>query len=79
VIDTLHHIIRKAMQDGLITPLRDHAARLRLLLYVDDAVIFVNPVKEDFGMIMALMQRFDDATGLRINVSKSSVAPICYS
>jgi hypothetical protein len=79
VIDTLHHIMRKAMQDGLITPLRDHTARLRLSLYVDDAVIFVNPVKEDFGMIMALMQRFDDATGLRINVSKSSVAPICYS
>jgi hypothetical protein len=62
VIGTLHHIMRKAMQDGLITPLRDHAARLRLSLYVDDAVIFVNPVKEDFGMIMALMQRFDDAT-----------------
>jgi hypothetical protein len=68
--------MRKVMQDGLSTPLRDRAAKLRLLLYADNAVIFINPVKEDLGMIMALMLRFDDATGLRINISKSSVAPI---
>jgi hypothetical protein len=78
-IDTLHHIMCKETQDGLITPRRDRAARLRLSLYADDAVIFINPVKEDFGMIMALMMCFDDATRLRINVNKSSVAPIRYS
>jgi hypothetical protein len=27
-IDTLHHIMRKVMQDGLSTPLRDRAAKL---------------------------------------------------
>jgi phosphotransferase system IIB component len=69
----------KATHDGLITPRRDRATRLRLSLYADDAVIFINPVKEDFGMIMALMLCFNDATRLRINVNKSSVTPIHYS
>jgi hypothetical protein len=45
-------------------------------LYADDAAVFVNPIKEDLDMVMALMQRFSDVAGLRINVSKSSVAPI---
>jgi hypothetical protein len=51
-------------------------AWLRLSLYADDAAVFINLVQADVDMVMQIMQRFDDAIGLRINVNKSSVAPI---
>jgi hypothetical protein len=60
----------------LLTPLRDRTARLRLSLYSDDAVVFLNPIKEDVDTFMNIMKRFGEATGLRININKSTVAPI---
>jgi hypothetical protein len=51
-------------------------AWLRLSLYADDAAIFINPVKENMDIVMQIMHNFGEATGLCINVSKSSVAPI---
>jgi hypothetical protein len=64
------------MQEGLLSPLRDRTTRLRLSLYADDAVVFLNPIKEDFDTFMTIMERFGDTTSLRINTSKSIVAPI---
>jgi hypothetical protein len=63
-IDTLHHILQRAMQEGLLSPLRDRAARLRLSLYADDATLFLNPEKKDVDMVMNIMQRFGAATSL---------------
>jgi hypothetical protein len=45
-------------------------------LYVDDAAVFVNPDKNDMDTIMDIMHQFGAATGLKINVHKSSDAPI---
>jgi hypothetical protein len=39
-------------------------------------VIFINHVKEDVDMLMAIMKCFGDATGVRINIAKSTVVPI---
>jgi hypothetical protein len=39
-------------------------------------VVFLNPFKADVDMLKAIMERFGDAIGLKINVSKSTVAPI---
>jgi hypothetical protein len=50
---------------------------LRLPLYADDAVVLINPIKQDVDMIIQIMQCFGDATGLHIKLDKSSVAPIC--
>jgi hypothetical protein len=75
-IDTLQRILQKAIQNGLLTPLRDRAARLRVLLYADDAAVFVNPVQADVDMLMAIMRHFGESTGLQINESKSIVAAI---
>jgi hypothetical protein len=47
-------------------------ARLRLSLYADDAAV----LKADVGMVMQIMHSFGEATGLCINVSKSTVALI---
>jgi hypothetical protein len=75
-MDTLQHVLQHAYEEGLLTPLQDRIAWLRLSLYADDAAVFVNPVQSDVDMVMQIMQRFGDATGLRINVNKSSVATI---
>jgi hypothetical protein len=61
-IDTLQRILQMAIQDGLLTPLRDRAARLRVLLYADDAAVFVNPVQADVDMLMAIMRHFGEST-----------------
>jgi hypothetical protein len=50
-------------------------ARIRLSLYIDDRTIFLNPVRHEVDLIMAIMQRLDDAACLRINVAKSTAAP----
>jgi hypothetical protein len=51
-------------------------ARQTLSLYTDDTAVFVNPVKVDMDIVMHIMQRFGEPTDLRINVNKSTVAPI---
>jgi hypothetical protein len=75
-IDTLQYIFEKATEEGLLSPLRDRTARLRLSLYVDAVALFINPSKENADMTMEIMHHFRLATGLKINMSKSYVVPI---
>jgi hypothetical protein len=75
-IDTIQHVLKSATDRGLLSPLRDRTTQIGLSLYADDAVVFIKPAKHEVDFIMAIMQHFCDATGLRINVSKSMVAPI---
>jgi hypothetical protein len=71
--------LQKATEEGLLSPLRDQMARLRVSLYADNAAVFINSVKEDVDMVMQIMHSFGEATGLCINVNKSTVAPISCS
>jgi hypothetical protein len=48
-------------------------ARLQQSLYAEDVVVFLNPIKADVDMLMAIMDKFGATTGLKINVSKNSV------
>ena len=75
-IDTLQNLFQLATEDGSLSTLRGRHAKLRLSLYADDAVVFINPVKEELEMVIQIMRSFGDATGLRINLEKSSVAAI---
>jgi hypothetical protein len=75
-IDVLNRLLDIATEDGFLSPLKGRQARLRLSLYADDAVIFTNPKREDITCIMQIMEAFGEATGLRINMEKSTVAPI---
>jgi hypothetical protein len=76
-IDTLQFILKKAADEGVLTPRRDRTPKLRLSLslslYADDAAVFVNLVKTDIDMIMEILHNFGEATGFRINQSKSTV------
>lgn len=75
-IDTLQRIFELATEQGELSPLRGRHAKLRLSLYADDAALFVNPCKGDVDLTMEIMTKFGDATGLKINMAKSSVLPI---
>ena len=75
-MDVLSRIFDIATEEGHLTPLKGRQARLRLSLYADDVMIFTNPVKEDIACIMRTMKAFGEATGLNINMAKSSVATV---
>lgn len=64
------------MRDGHLTKLRGRQAGLRISIYADDVVIFSNPNKQDISCIMEILKAFGEATGLQINMEKSSVALI---
>ena len=75
-IDTLHRILEVATENGTLSPLRGRNAKLRLSLYADDAVIFINPVREEVRALFSILELFGAATGLRLNIEKCTVAPI---
>ena len=75
-IDTLQRILDTATEDGVLSPLRGRYANLRLSLYADDAVIFLNPVAEEVTALFGILEHFGNATGLRLNMAKCIVAPI---
>lgn len=59
-----------------LSPLRGRNAKLRLSLYADDAVIFLNPVQSEVRALFRILDSFGAATGLRFNLQKCTVAPI---
>lgn len=63
-IDTLQRILDIATEDGVLSPLRGRYANLRLSLYADDAVIFLNPVQEEVTALFGILKHFGNASGL---------------
>lgn len=74
-MDPLQKLLEKATVDGVLSPLRHVAARMRVSLYADDAAPFVNPVRDDFIAIREILKCFGDASGLRVSLSKCSATP----
>ena len=75
-IDPLHRILERATAMGLLSPLPVREASLRVSLYADDAIIFVNPERRDMIQLLNIIHAFGQATGLKINETKCSVTPI---
>jgi hypothetical protein len=44
--------------------------------YADDAVVFLSPARDDLYLMKELLDLFGHASGLRTNLSKSSISPI---
>ena len=72
-IDALHRILEQATMDGTLSLLRGREAKLRLSLYADDAVIFLNPIQEEVTALFRILDRFGSATGLRLNLEKCNL------
>lgn len=75
-IDPLHRLLQAAGNQGLLQPLPGREIKLRVSLYADDAVIFANPIKEEIETLMQIVHSFGEATGLKINLQKSTATPI---
>lgn len=75
-IDPLHRLLVASTNAGLLAPLPGRGISMRVSLYADDAVIFANPVKEEVSALMEILQLFGEATGLKLNQEKCTVAPI---
>lgn len=75
-IDPLQRILSKATELGAISKLRGRTTRLRISMYADDAVIFINPTQNDVATSANILHRFGTATGLVTNLQKSQVAAI---
>jgi hypothetical protein len=63
-------------QEGILSPLRGRLAKIRLSLYADDTVIFLNPDQKEVTSLLNILNHFGAVTGLRINWAKCSVASI---
>lgn len=50
---------------------------MRVSLYADDVVIFMNPNKQEMDVMLDILKNFGEATGLKINLAKSTATPIC--
>ncbi len=75
-IDPLQRILSKATELGAISKLRGRTTRLQISMYADDAVIFINPTRNDVATFANILHRFGTATGLVTNLQKSQVAAI---
>jgi hypothetical protein len=74
---TMIHRVESLLVQTLIDPCtKTSDGTTDTVLYTDDTAVFVNPVKVDMDIVMHIMQRFGEPTDLRINVNKSTVAPI---
>uniref|UniRef100_A0A8R7U7V2 Reverse transcriptase domain-containing protein n=1 Tax=Triticum urartu TaxID=4572 RepID=A0A8R7U7V2_TRIUA len=75
-IDPLHRLLEAATRSGTLSPIPGSAARMRTSLYADDAVIFANPSRLEVDSLLQILASCGDATGLRVNLAKSSAVPI---
>ena len=75
-IDPLHRLLEAATRSGALSPIPGSVARMRTSLYADDAVIFANPSRLEVDSLLQILASFGDATGLRVNLAKSSAVPI---
>jgi hypothetical protein len=76
VMDVLNSLIKYTTMKELLQPIAIHQARHRVSFYADDAVVFLRPHRTDLRTIRHLLDIFGHASGLRTNLSKSSVSPI---
>jgi hypothetical protein len=76
VMDVLNGLIVKSADEGMLQPLSTRSIQHRISLYADDVVIFLRPAASDLYLVTKILELFGDASGLKTNVQKSSMAPI---
>jgi mannosylglycoprotein endo-beta-mannosidase len=75
VMDVVAAMFRAAEARGVLSPL-PAGLRHRVSLYTDDAVVFARPIPAELEAIRGILDCFGEASGLRVNLLKSSAAPI---
>jgi hypothetical protein len=78
VMDVLNSLIKHATMKEMLQPLAIQQTRHRVSFCADDAVVFLRPHRSDLSVIRHIHDLFGHASGLRTNLSNSSVSPIHY-
>ena len=76
-MEPLQLMLKRATAEGLLSPICNRNARIRISLYADDAAIFLNPITEEVQVVENILRAFGCASGLVTNTDKSAVYPVC--
>lgn len=71
-MDSLTCVINKASDEGVLSSFRGISATQRMSLYVDDLALFIRSSTQDLRFVKTAFDIFGEASGLRINYSKSN-------
>lgn len=71
-MDALSTIMCKASEVGILSCFRGISPLQRLSFYADDVPMFVRPTEMDLTCVEELLDIFGEASGLRINYTKST-------
>jgi hypothetical protein len=77
-MDVLQALLQWAVDHGMLADLGLHRRIPRASVYADDAVIFFRPMPADCEVLRAVLDLFGDASGLHVNLQKSTVTCICW-
>jgi hypothetical protein len=75
-MEPLHMLFQYAHNTGMLSYLHANCATFRMLLYADDAVVFINPTANDLLATKHILQLFGEAAGLITNLDKTEYFPI---
>lgn len=75
-MDILISLFAKADEQGLLAPLSNKPFGHRMYIYADDVVFFVTPSSADLSLIKSILLYFREASGLKTNMTKSTILPI---
>lgn len=76
VMDVLQAMINWAAQNNLLSSLGLNSNVPRTSFFADDVVLFLRNCSSDMEVIAAILKLFGEASGLRINLQKSTVTCI---
>jgi len=75
-MEPLQIMLLKATEQGMLTPICNRKAKLRISLFADDATIFLNPVQQEVEVVKNILNSFASASGLITNTVKSAAYPV---
>lgn len=75
-LQPLKRLLTITENESTLSPIQGRTAKLRISLYADDAVMFVNTVREEIEVIRTNFDAFGRVSGLKINLDKSAAYPI---
>lgn len=79
VMDVLHRMFKHAAMNGMLQPIGHRAITHQCSLYADDVMLFITPTEQDLLTTKTILDIFGSATGLRTNMNKYTIVPICCS
>ena len=75
-MDPLQRLLDAATNHQLLTPMQPNHIAVRTSIYVDDAVIFLKPTTLDVRNVQQILIHFGKASGLNMNMTKSTLFSI---